>query len=61
MQGEKFKNVTVQLEPELLEKLDEKLEELDLNRSQFFRRLLKKDLGISSDPQQQLPLHEQAA
>lgn len=59
MKSEDVKNVTVQLEPDLLEKVDGRAEELDLNRSQYFRRLVKKDLGIPQ-PELSQPV-EQAA
>ena len=47
MTASKFKNVTVQLEPDLLEMVDGRAVELDLNRSQYLRRLVRKDLGVS--------------
>lgn len=47
MSGEKLKNVTVQLEADLLTKVDERTDSLDLNRSQYLRRLVRKDLGIA--------------
>lgn len=46
-------NVTVQLEPEMLEMLDKRAGELDLNRSQYFRRLVRQALG---NPQPELKL-----
>jgi metal-responsive CopG/Arc/MetJ family transcriptional regulator len=46
MNGAKYKNVTVQLEPDLLARVDEKAERADLNRSQYLRRLVRKDLGV---------------
>jgi len=39
-----LKNVTVQLTPELLIKVDAEAEKLDLNRSQYFRRLIRREL-----------------
>lgn len=39
-----FKNVTVQLTPDLLAKVDAEAERLDLNRSQYFRRLIRQKL-----------------
>lgn len=42
--ADKFKNITVQLEPDTLARVDEKVRKLDLNRSQYFRRLIKADL-----------------
>ena len=47
MDAIKFKNVTVQLEPDLLDKVDNRAGQLDLNRSQYLRRLVRKDLGVS--------------
>ena len=38
-------NVTVQLDPELLAQVDAKAKSLDLNRSQYFRRLIRNELG----------------
>ena len=46
MNAGKYKNVTVQLEPDLLAKVDERAESADLNRSQYLRRLVRKDLGV---------------
>lgn len=48
MNGEKLKNVTVQLEEALLTQIDARTDKLDLNRSQYLRRLVRKDLGIST-------------
>lgn len=45
MNADEFKNVTVQFPPDLLAKIDEKAKRLDLNRSQYFRRLARVDLG----------------
>lgn len=45
MIGEDVKNITVQLDPYLLELVDKRAEQLDLNRSQYFRRLARQDLG----------------
>lgn len=42
--NDEFKNVTVQLTPDLLAQIDEKAKRLDLNRSQYFRRLVREDL-----------------
>lgn len=47
MEASKFKNVTVQLEPDLLDKVDSRADQLDLNRSQYLRRLVRKDLGVT--------------
>ena len=41
------KNITVQLEPELVSRVDELALAMDLNRSQYFRRLLRRELGIT--------------
>ena len=38
-----FKNITVQLTPDLLENVDARAQALDLNRSQYFRRLARLD------------------
>ena len=46
MEASKFKNVTVQLEPDLLDRVDSRAGQLDLNRSQYLRRLVRKDLGV---------------
>lgn len=40
-------NVTFAVEAKLLEKMDEKAARMDLNRSQYVRRLVKRDLGLS--------------
>jgi len=40
-----LKNVTVQIPPDLLAKLDSEAERLDLNRSQYFRRLIRAKLA----------------
>ena len=45
MNAAKKVNVTVQLEPDLLARVDDRAELLDLNRSQYLRRLVKRDLG----------------
>jgi len=50
------KNVTVQLEPDLLAKADARTRELDLNRSQYLRRLIRRDLGLLNADMAQLPL-----
>lgn len=47
MSNAAFKNVTVQLEPDILVRVDERADRLDLNRSQYLRRLVRKDLGES--------------
>ena len=39
-------NVTVQIDLDLLAKVDERADELDLNRSQYLRRVIKRDLGL---------------
>ena len=39
-----FKNITVQLTPDLLVKVDARAKSLDLNRSQYFRRLARLDV-----------------
>lgn len=51
MQAIEYKNVTVQVEPDLLAKLDERAARLDLNRSQLVRRLIRQDLGIVAPAQ----------
>lgn len=57
-----FKNVTVQLTPDLLTQVDERAARLDLNRSQYFRRLARLDLekayGLSKQSQ---PEHQKEA
>lgn len=40
-----WKNVTVQIPTDLLAKLDAEAERLDLNRSQYFRRLIRAKLA----------------
>ena len=45
MKPDEFKNITVQLDPDLLAKVDAHAQELDLNRSQYFRRLVREDLA----------------
>lgn len=62
MNTEEKVNVTVQLDPDLLGKVDERAELLDLNRSQYLRRLVKRDLGIAQpelgpEEPKQLELH----
>lgn len=49
MSDNSFKNVTVQLPADLLVKIDAEADKLDLNRSQYFRRLLRKELQPISD------------
>lgn len=61
MSTEEKVNVTVQLDPELLEKVDARAKALDLNRSQFFRRLVRADLEKNPIPAAQLELQERAA
>lgn len=39
-----LRNITVQLTPDLLAKVDAEAERLDLNRSQYFRRLIRQKL-----------------
>ena len=39
-------NVSVIIEPDLLTKVDKRAESLDMNRSQYLRRLVKQDLGF---------------
>lgn len=46
-------NVTVQLEQDMLTQIDERAAALDLNRSQYFRRLVRQALG---NPQPELKL-----
>lgn len=41
-----YKNVTVQMEQDLLVKADERAGKMDLNRSQYLRRLIRRDLGL---------------
>lgn len=48
MSNESYKNVTVQIEPSLLEKIDQRANEMDLNRSQYLRRLMKRDLNLTT-------------
>ena len=54
-------NATVQLEPDLLVKADVRAAELDLNRSQYLRRLVRKDLGIPQPEIAAAQLHQQPA
>lgn len=54
-------NVTVQLDQDLLEKSDERAKALDLNRSQYFRRLVRADLERNPLPSAQMELKEVAA
>ena len=62
MESKQFKNVTVQLEPDLLAKVDARAGELDLNRSQYLRRLVKKDFGASvPELSASLPLPQEVA
>lgn len=58
MKSDEFKNISVQIEPELLEKIDGRSAELDLNRSQYLRRLIRRDLGISQLELNASPRHE---
>jgi metal-responsive CopG/Arc/MetJ family transcriptional regulator len=62
MNADAFKNVTVQFTPDLLAQVDERAKQLDLNRSQYLRRLARKDCEKDSQPKTQStqPL-EQAA
>lgn len=53
MNTEEKVNVTVQLDSDLLTRVDDRAEELDLNRSQYFRRLVRRDLGMT---QMNLPI-----
>ena len=46
MSGVEYKNVTVQMEQSLLDQLDERAVAMDLNRSQYMRRLIRRELGI---------------
>lgn len=58
MSNESLKNVTVQIEPSLLDKVDAVAKGLDLNRSQYLRRLMRKAVGEpvpSEIPQQSQP------
>ena len=43
-----FKNISVQLEPQMLAELDRRAASMDLNRSQYLRRLMRRDLGIAT-------------
>ena len=47
MSGVEYKNVTVQMEQGLLDQLDLRANAADLNRSQYLRRLIRRELGIS--------------
>jgi len=51
MSDEAFKNVTVQLPPDLLTKIDAEAERLDLNRSQYFRRLIRREFEKVVSPE----------
>ena len=46
MSGVDFKNVTVQMEQAMLDQLDSRAHAADLNRSQYLRRLIRRDLGL---------------
>lgn len=52
MSNEATKNITVQIPLDLLEKLDAEAARLDLNRSQYFRRLVRQNLHPSPANQQ---------
>jgi metal-responsive CopG/Arc/MetJ family transcriptional regulator len=43
-------NISLTLEPDLLEKIDNRAKALDLNRSQYFRRLARADLDRENEP-----------
>lgn len=49
-------NVTVQITPDLLAKVDLRAVALDLNRSQYFRRLIKRDVEAPLKVEEQLEL-----
>jgi metal-responsive CopG/Arc/MetJ family transcriptional regulator len=57
MNNESLKNVTVQIEPSLLEKIDSVARQMDLNRSQYLRRLMRKAVAdpMPAEPQQAQP------
>ena len=47
MSAVEYKNVTVQMEQALLDHLDARANAMDLNRSQYLRRLIRRELGIA--------------
>lgn len=53
--------VSITLEPDLLDKIDARAKELDLNRSQFIRRLAREEFTKNPLPEKQLELSEKAA
>lgn len=55
------KPVTIVMDEESLEAIDERIKGLDLNRSQYFRRLVRADLEANPAPSKQLELKEVAA
>jgi predicted transcriptional regulator len=66
MNADEKVNVTVQLDPDLLGKVDERADALDLNRSQYLRRLVRRDLGVpqpelDAETPKQLELQHKAA
>lgn len=42
---------SVTMETELLQRIDQRVQSLDINRSQYFRRLAKADLEKAEKPQ----------
>jgi metal-responsive CopG/Arc/MetJ family transcriptional regulator len=46
MTDAELKNVSLQIERDLLHQVDRRAQELDLNRSQYIRRLMRRDLGV---------------
>lgn len=42
-------NVTVQLAPELLKEIDARARDMDLNRSQYFRRLVRQAMSAECE------------
>lgn len=43
--SEENTNVSLTIEPDLLQEIDKRAKSLDLNRSQYFRRLARNDLA----------------
>ncbi len=50
MDAEKHKPTTVLLPEELIPAIDARLRDLDMNRSQYFRALIRKDLAAAAKP-----------
>lgn len=62
MNADELKNITVQVPPDLLAKIDKKVKQLDLNRSQYFRRLVRENLQVAAQANGQThPKLEEAA